>query len=771
MTAEDFVRLPGGGWDVWKGIVLRGAGFPVGLVARLGDADLAAAADNLAGGEGVDAAVAERTARFDAAFACAVARAASVTTDFARDPLLREAVTWQNRQFVDTCLDRAVPAAKRDSRTRRREMAIANYVQRYATKNESIGFFGPIGWASWDPAAEASSCRPADAVLGRRTVYFESWAIDAVAATFAARPELLPGLQPRHVPANLVSGRQVHRPTGPPRSLTDEQVQVLELCDGIRTVREIALMLGWSESAVVAVLRHLTHDDIVRTDFGGPIEAMPEARLRQRLSRLPDDGPRSRALAELDTLVRAKDAVAKAAGDPNRLAVAMKTLEEEFERLTGTAALRLHGRSYAGRTLVYEDTVRDIEVTIAGNVLRELGEPLSLILDSAHWLVRRIGDVYLDRLRSYYERKAERTGRQWVPLGSILALATRDFYTGDGTPALAARAVMDLQQRWVQILAVPSGVRRHDVAVDDIAGEVHRLFAADAPSWSSGRYHSPDIMVAAASIDAMNRGDFLLVLSELHLGFNTVESRALVEQSPDPGRLLMMAEAIAAGTRILPVAPRAWGAVTARTSPPSALVSPAFTYYAISDDDVSDLPGPVLPLGALEVGRDGADLVVRVGERTLVYPLAEVVGDYLSRVAVNAFQLLPPARHTPRITVGRLVVARESWRVPIRNCDWIHQLDERRRYVQMRQWVARLGLPRHAFFSVAIETKPVYVDFTSITLTSNLAAVLRRMARERPDGVVLLSEMLPDAGGVWLSDTAGNTYTSELRMVVSEHVR
>jgi hypothetical protein len=153
------------------------------------------------------------------------------------------------------------------------------------------------------------------------------------------------------------------------------------------------------------------------------------------------------------------------------------------------------------------------------------------------------------------------------------------------------------------------------------------------------------------------------------------------------------------------------------------------------------------------------------------FPLAEVIGDYLSRVALNAFRLFPATdRRSPRVTIGRLVVSRQTWRLPARKCDWASQSREPQRYLQMREWVARHGLPRRAYYSIPGEAKPLYVDFTSIALTNGLAAAIRRM----PDpsaGLVTFQEMLPAADGLWLRDAAGEAYTSELRMLVCEHDR
>jgi hypothetical protein len=765
----DFVALPGGGWHIWRGIVLRGAGLPLELVDGLGDEALAGAADQVLAATPsagrrprVDP---EVHSRYEREFDIAASRLDAAVARIAREPLFREAVAWQNREVLRTCVDHARRPG-RDSRTRTREATIASYLQRYTTKNDSIGYFGPIGWASWRPEEPGARVAPGESLIGRRTVYFEPWALDAVGAAFAARPELLVGVPPRPVPANHIDGDIVRLPVGTPVHLAPAHAAILKLCDGTRTVHEIAEAYPAPVSFVLEQLQSLQQDGLVCLDLGGPIQAFPERLLRQRLSRMPDLRARDAALGDLDRLIGARDALAAAAGDADAVVVAVDRLNEEFESLAGVKSTRMHGQTYAGRTIVYEDTVRDLDVQLGADLLGELGRPLSLILDSARWLAARIQQECLDNFDDYYERRRRRTSE--VSLSSLLSLATRDFYTAGRATPVSAAASAELQRRWSAVLSVPRQVRRHSVTAADIAPAVAAAFAGDRPSWVGGLLHTPDVMIAASSVEAINRGDYQFVLGELHAAYNSVESRAIVEQSPDRQRLLSMAEALAGGRRIVPLAPRAWGAVTARTSPPGALQSPDWLYWSVGADDVADVPVPPVPVAALTVSRGDNGLVVRRRDTDQAFPLVEVIGEYLSGAAANAFKMLPSAPYSPRVAIDRLVVARETWRMPARKLGWAFQLDERRRYLQMREWLQRHGIPRYAFYSVSIETKPTFVDFTSVPLINVLAGVVRRMAKDAPDDNVTISEMLPDRAQAWLPDSKGGRYTSELRVVVAE---
>jgi hypothetical protein len=778
----DFIALPGGRladgtsgggtWNMWRGMVLRGAGFPVSDVDRLADPDLADAADR-ALAQATDAGrkwPGENDLKeYDALFSASVDATSAAIADIARQPLFREALTWQNPQFVRTCVDRLDAAGKeRRSKLRKQQAAISNYIQRYTTKNESIGFFGPVAWAEWTADDRPSSLRAGPALVRRRTVYFETWAIDEVAAALARRPELMHGVPPRRSPANLIDGNRVVRPNGSAEVVSEEWGRILRLCDGWRPVRDIASAIGRPERWLLEQLELMGKSGLVRMDLGGPIEAQAERRLAERLSRVPDADARQAAMAELGRLVSAKDEVAASGGDPQRLESALEVLAAHFESVTSRSAVHLPGQAYAARTIVYEDCVRDVRVTLGADVLESLGESLALVLHSARWLTAQVGQVYLRQLGEDYERIRRRAGTDWVPLGRLLAVATPDFYAGASVPPLAAGLVRELQQRWAAILSVPADAQHHRVEPLHIAARVRTEFCSSPPQWAGGLRHSPDILIDAESVDAINRGEYQLVLGELHTAFNSVESTALVEQSGQKARLLAMAEYATGSGRIVLTSGRDWDYV-ARTRPSPDVLSPRHVRWTAGTDDISEVTTEVIPLGALEVGSVESDLVVRCRTDQRTFALAEVIGDYLSQVLVSSFRLLALQRHNPRVSIGRLVVSRESWRLAPRLCDWAHQADERRRFLQMRQWAARHRLPRRVFCSLPGEGKPVYVDFTSIPLTNSLATRLRRISRDEAQHVTF-SEMLPAPDGCWLKNQQGASFVSELRLVVSERI-
>ncbi|MDQ2815280.1 MAG: lantibiotic dehydratase family protein, partial [Actinomycetota bacterium] len=377
------VPLPGTTWSVWRDVCVRSAGFPADMMLAICDEPLAHSAD-LTSADLTSADPAGRLA-YDQEYGEAAGRLSRAIAGTYADPLFQEAVTWQNPGLAQFLRDHdAGPDAARRSKQRQRELVIANYLQRYCLKNDTIGFFGPVGWAVAGSGAGLVVV-PGEGLLARRSTYFEVWAVDKVAAVIGRRGRELGWLRPRRTRSTLLAGDVLHRPHRRPVTLTGPELRVLLACDGCRTISEVLGCAGGPGAR--AVLARLAELGAVRLDLEGPADAWPERLLRGKLELIGDPVARAAALEPVERLVRARDAVAATAGDPAGLARALAGLAEAFEEITGSAASRRAGANYAGRTLVYQDAVRDVRVELGQAVTGALAAPLGLVLDSARWLV------------------------------------------------------------------------------------------------------------------------------------------------------------------------------------------------------------------------------------------------------------------------------------------------------------------------------------------------------------------------------------------------
>ncbi len=775
--AESLSTHLAGSWWTWRDTALRAAGFPVDDLLRLGSPGLAAYADDGA----------EDTS-FRIAYQAAIEESCGALAEIVDTQPFRAAMAWQNRRLIDESLERFLAAYRacrpRNATQRHCEIVLTKYVQRYHAKNESIGFFGPVGWAHW-AAADSASVPPATVPalsatgfhgdIADRRAQIEAWAVRALAEGFAADPLARPWLRPVTGPAIKVRDGRVHTPLLGWSSMPRPRFDVLAACDGRSTVTEIAERLIGSGTPGIAsiadVERHLAtleRAGYIAVGLQVPLAVDADRYLRRQLSQIPDAAVRDRQLAVLDGIWAAADRVRKAACDQRQLAAAFADLEAQFTDATGLASHRItDGKKVVGRALMVEDCRSTLSVTLQPSLLADLAGPLDLVLSSTRWLVGQVGARYLEIISEIYDGMV-RPGTGGVGLAAILA----EFVPRCDSRAVTAEAaasVAELQRRWSDILRLPPDTARHHVSVTDIAATVHEQFAAPSACWLSGRIHCPDMMIAAASIESISHGDYTWVLGEMHAAVNTLNQTTFVLSHPDLDRIQAMADEEARrGQWMIPIYPSDWPGISGRSFPPPYLISPGFEYVHISTEPPREgMTGTVVPVSDLTVVRDhdGALwLEDDTGRRR--HPLT-LLGEFLIDGLPDTYQPIAPLPHRPRVSIGRFVFAREQWQVPAGELAWPVMSDEAGRYRAVRRWASGLGLPRHVFIRVAGQLKPFYVDLTSPLLVNMIARVLYGAAREQAGSTVTITEMYPGPGELWLPHRAsGGRCTSEFRLAI-----
>jgi hypothetical protein len=133
-------------------------------------------------------------------------------------------------------------------------------------------------------------------------------------------------------------------------------------------------------------------------------------------------------------------------------------LEETFTRLTGADSTRAGGRTYAARTLVYEDCRRDIEMDIGTDVMDSLGAPLSLLLHSARWFTSNTARIYRKAFKKIYDELALKSGSRVVDAVTFWQRANPLLLDKDNI--CVAPLIKVFKERWANVLKIPAGARR-----------------------------------------------------------------------------------------------------------------------------------------------------------------------------------------------------------------------------------------------------------------------------------------------------------------------
>lgn len=833
---DHLIEADGEYWTFWQTACLRGAGFPFNLVTTLASHRCAAAADEvlamevetesrrteaaaklrqelatkedfaqrkklttglkrLSKGQMPDLAptasldiplwrcsaamqkLAETRGRFAEEFSAAADELSEKIRCVAGNPMFREAVLLQNAHALQRVLrslsHQPNRAPKRGFKERQNEELIANYLQRYCVKNDTIGFFGPVGWAHLDPDMQGVLAHPGASLVASSNIYFENWCIEALAAQIARNQAMLPWIAPRLSPYFWMDADVLHGPGGGCSRLTATQSAILKECTGEKMARDIAatvLALPGaeliSEIEVYRVLEHFCSRKIISWTLEIPLDSYPERWLRARLQGIEDESLRAEAIGALNELEHAREGVALNVGNPDRLEPALEALNATFTKLTGKTSSRSAGQMYAGRTLIYEDCRRALDLNLGSDVVGSLATPLAIVLDSARWFSWEIADLYRGAFQKIHAELTAKTGKSSVDLLQFWTVSEPLLL--DPKRRLANQVIPELQRRWSEVLdGVPAAGRWIKYKTDEIKAQADQIFAAPGPGWQSARYHSPDVMIAASDAEAIDRGEYFFVLGELHVTMNTLRYAFNVTQHGNAQELVDAISNDSSAPTVIPVFSRQWPRITNRTA--AVLCSPQDYHLEISPQISNHPRSQVLSISKFIVESDERGLMVRTRDGDLEFDIIEFFGETLSTITGHGMEFMEASAHTPRISLDQLVICRESWRFPAAELAFIHEDDAQQRFLGFRRWKLAHAMPRFVFAKVPVEVKPFYVDFESPVYLEILAKKIRKnLTSDRAQEPVVVTEMLPAPHELWLPDDQGRRYTSELRIVARD---
>ncbi len=701
-------------------------------------------------------------------------RAADLRDRYLADPALLDALLLSNEDNFDGIAAwlRQFDPDRADGKDRRRLDLLAMYLQRFCAKNDTNAHFGPVSVG--DIRSDAPSLTFDSDGTQRRHTFVSRWAADALATAAYAddalecRPRTVPTVLFENGSAYRVDYRFAPRWTAElvgPIPLRPSEADLLRLCDGTRTAAEVARASSHLDSAeATAALAGLARRGLVVI---GPDLPVGTPYPLDELAKMLAQGVRWHA-----SVTEFRDGIADfGAAPPEHRPPAFGRLNELFRRDANVAPSRGHGEHYADRSVLYEECVRHADpLVVGGELLRTVEHDLGLYLD----LLLLPARVRLHRQRAIlYDWFMAAFGDREA---SLLAYLRR--YEAD-RPGLADR--FDAVE--AETAAVHDQIEA--LLVDDCRGSpsetavdpdrIRQFLATRQPPVPA--LCNPDVMIAAESADAVRAGDFRIVVGDCHAVREAISHTSiscLVAQArPD----------LAATVR------RAYGQLLA---PDELLVDVVREHdektaaqLSVADVDL-ELSGrstrertEALSYRDLAVHCDRGRLRLyapRVG-RYLVLTAAPVGGQSARDDPLAIFSFprhftgtalgSSSRRHLPRVRMGRVVLNRESWQVPVEELlryrppgPPIHVEDDPDGVLRLSLYRNGHALPRHVFAAVPGEVKPIYVDFDAPILVRQLWRLLRGRS-----GTVKISEMLPGPDELWL-DADTRRRCSELRMAL-----
>lgn len=658
---------------------------------------------------------------------------------------------------------------------RSRVDTLVRHLQRTCSKNDTTGHLGPFTLGSF--ASDTLGVIATPSALNRHPL-LSRWAGEAIAAVMRDDPEVLRQCRPRRAPGAAVSGRTLRvisfdytaqvsdirdaTHIRPLVELDSYDQGVFALCDGDRTTAQIAQQVD-ADYKPGAPLPRAVADSLQRLEDLGAILVGPELPYGA-----PDPLPELAAYkgdpAGADwrgILQTARRQLTEFGGAESTTAVRRKVLDalkHSFEAYTGVSAERGRGKFYSDRSVLHEDcSGRYADLSIGRPLTDLLANELPLAYDLTMAAPRRRISAESALLSDWYAKRF--LGRSEVDLYEF----TAGFVEDSGQLAVEYAKIDADETAFLDRVedALLSQGSYDDAAVSVGTATVRELVAAGG---TAPVLCNPDLMVAAESHAHFASGNFHVVISELHANEESLShglfGPMLSESFP------AFPAAILDGYRGLMAADEDLACVTLAHRNKSYIRVPLGT-FEIEAGGRSALPREqVFALADLRVTKAEGTLRLRHPEHARFLRMAALPYAWLG-VRQNPFvpfgfarhqggKLLSGRRHPhmPRITMGSVVLQRESWRVPAEGLSARHRRDA---FLKVQRVREDRGISRHVYAKIPGETKPIYCDLDSPLLVRQLT----RLAGQATEPVDL-SEMLPGPEHLWVSDQRGH-YTSELR--------
>lgn len=632
----------------------------------------------------------------------------------------------------------ADPTGRRSS-TRQDERVVYAYAQRFATKNETISFYGPIDYGTFGGTGPVR-LRYADRPVRQRWVRLSHWAVQLLADAIAGDPAVA-----GHLPLRLRDGCAVtgHRrlliaTTGREVALSPAQAGVLELVIAGPTSTEMLAPRPAAAAAAADLLsrRVLTRQPLVPTALDDPARW-----LLGLLGELRQAGVTA-ATAWHDLLRTLTEGAQTMAGqDGPQRRTALGTLESAFTGATGQPARRGAGAHYADRLLVTEDCSGGVAECVlpewqARALVRRLS-PTLLLCASYSVLLQ---EAVLARALPLHARLARRGPVGYLQLIAELdrALSVEDA-AGDPT----VTGWLDELDRTVRATTTGGVATVHPAALASLLREP-----------PAGLVVSPDVFCCAdpSEVDLEHTG---VVIGEIHHGAQVWSHLSVLDPELDATGREVAAVTSAGGELATLVCRRTQGKAFERELP-----GPVVPFRAAPARGTST----VLPPERLTVREVAGTLRLTAPDGTGVRLRARhprSPGNWLfGPPPVVAPTPLRSATHAPRVLVGDVVAWRERWRLghhELRGLTGAHRpTDLVRAAAELR---AVTGLPRLVFARAQGARKPVFADLHCPTSLQHLVHHLRGSASAG------LTEMVPEPGQWWLRP-AGQPVSCEWRLTL-----
>src|SRR5579884_2319732 len=197
----------------------------------------------------------------------------------------------------------------------------------------------------------------------------------------------------------------------------------------------------------------------------------------------------------------------------------------------------------------------------------------------------------------------------------------------------AAAITAELQRRWTDLL---------DGDLDTLSDRACAVFADAHPAWPRAVFHGPDVQIAAAGIDALERGEFSVVVGDFHPGGAPVGQSVFLEGHPDPDSVRRFMAAHLPEPRLIVVPSRTMGRIGGRFT--VGYGTTRDRYLLTTDETCTSSGKRCFDIAEIWVDDRDDQAMLVTSEGVVVAPLTHAFEHLMFVSGIRAYQPFAPRR-------------------------------------------------------------------------------------------------------------------------------
>ncbi len=614
----------------------------------------------------------------------------------------------------------------------------------------TLSEFGPGSWGTVDAGTEGVRFDPQPGIA-QREIFLERWTAHGAVAAINADPETRPEIAPRLHPAGrLEQDHFVLTETGQTTPLDPETMALLEHCDGTRPAHSLGVELE--------KLGRLARQKLIQWEMEVPaLDAHAFDHLLDDISKWRDQAVRARWLDRLQPVAALGKKFGSTFDPRSRLAIT----EEARKRMENLGAQKVATRFlYSATNPIGEECFRESKFTINEKLINEVATEAAPWIDLWRDNYAFVADRVAAGLRSLLEQAPLQHGALPLPEFLRRCAETKMPLAGAGMVALAHLAFREVKEAFRVMLRDRASGPECELTLED-CHVVRRRFSYE--KFDQCTYPSADLQLAAASTEAVARGDYQWILAEMHPPVALLH-HGFYWSCPDKAALARALERTLCGKPLL-----YYGYFAADFTATTAVrldALPNSTKFVAAQRSAGNWQ-TFRPAETEVFIDESGDVGVRTRD-TREY-LGSFARGWVIPLGFHPFSF-SLGEHTPRLRCGKVIVQREMWTVTL---DELGKADftgvSRDLVVAVERLRATRHLPRYVYIRPTEQalrrsgvegrdkdTKPVFIDLESYLFLEIFHRWLTKA------GELEVTEMLPTPEQLLWQEADGRR-TFELR--------